>query len=86
MSLTGLVVLLFIVAAFGVLGAAVFWLALKDEDNRGRQDCVKWSKSPVSFASPPLPAALVGRRGQRELLHPRRQRAGARLRLFRALT
>jgi hypothetical protein len=38
MSLTGLVVLLFIVAAFGVLGAAVFWLALKNEDNRGRQD------------------------------------------------
>jgi hypothetical protein len=38
MSLPGVLVLLVIVAAFGVLGAAVFWLALKDEHNRGRQD------------------------------------------------
>jgi len=38
MSLPGIVVLLVIVAAFGPLGASVFWLALKDEDNRGRQD------------------------------------------------
>ena len=60
MSLTGFVVLLVIVAAFGVLGAAVFWLALKDEDNRGRQDCVKWSKSPVSYASP-APSRRPGR-------------------------
>jgi hypothetical protein len=38
MSLPGVLVLLVIVAAFGLLGAAVFWLALKDEHNRGRQD------------------------------------------------
>ena len=38
MSLPGVLVLLVIVAAFGVLGAAVFWFALKDEHNRGRQD------------------------------------------------
>ena len=36
MSLSVVVVLLVIIAAFSVLGAAVFRFALKNEDNRGR--------------------------------------------------
>ena len=50
---------------------------------RGRPFPLACSAIPSTRASPPLPATLV-RRGDRRLLHcPRRQPAGARLRLFR---